>query len=92
MATNHPADWRELFDGALFEPNRVKLRQRIEHARNAINSRLDALTKDPGDSGKNASERIALRDALTTLAELHKIAYTRKASASLGREGGRAAG
>jgi hypothetical protein len=92
MATNDTADWRELFDGALFEPNRVKMRQRIEHARHAINNRLDALMKDQGDSGRSASERIALRDALTTLAELHKIAYTRKASANVSRESGRAAG
>ena len=30
MATADTRDWGELFDAALFEPNRVKLRQRIE--------------------------------------------------------------
>jgi hypothetical protein len=82
MAANDTGEWRELFDVALFEPNRVKLRQRIEHARHAINNRLDALMKDQSESGRIISERIALSDALTTLAELHKIIYARKASTS----------
>jgi hypothetical protein len=90
MATNDTGDWRELFDIALFEPNRVKLRQRIEHARNAINNRLDALMKDQNENERSISEHIALRDALTTLADLHKIAYARKPSASVSGEGGRA--
>jgi hypothetical protein len=91
MATNNNGDWRELFDVALFEPNRVKLRQRIGDARNAINNRLDALRKDQTESGRTISERIALNDALTTLAELHKIVYARKPSASVGGQDGRAA-
>jgi hypothetical protein len=91
MATNDTGDWRELFDAVLFEPNRVKLRQRIEHARHAINNRIDALMKDQSENGRSISEHIALRDALTTLAELHKIAYARKPSASVSGEG-RAAG
>jgi hypothetical protein len=92
MAANDTGDWRELFDVALFEPNRVKLRQRIEHARQAINNRLDALMKDQNENGRSISEHIALRDALTTLADLYKIAYARKPSVSVGGEGGRAAG
>ena len=71
MATHEAGDWRELFDVALFEPSRAKLRQRIEHARHAINSRLDALMKDQNESRGVIAERIALRDALTTLTELH---------------------
>jgi hypothetical protein len=31
--------------------------------------------KDQNETGRSVSEHIALRDALTTLAELHKIAY-----------------
>lgn len=92
MATNQDADWRELFDVALFEPNRVKLRQRITQARQAINNRLDALMKDQNDPGRGISEQIALRDALSTLAELQKLAYAPRPSASVGREGDRAAG
>lgn len=92
MATNETGDWRELFDVALFEPSRVKLRQRIEHAKHAINNRLEALMKDQSDNGRSISEHIALRDALTTLAELRRIAYARKPNASTSREGGRAAG
>jgi hypothetical protein len=87
MATNDTGDWRELFDVALFEPNRVKLRQRIEHARHAINNRLDALMKDQNENGRSISEHIALRDALATLADLYKIAYARKRSANVGGEG-----
>jgi len=47
MATHDTSNWRELFDVALFEPNRIKLRQRIEHARDAINNRVDALMERP---------------------------------------------
>ena len=67
MAANDMGDWRELFDVALFELNKVKLRQRIEHARHAINNRLNALMKDQEENGRSISEHIALRDALTTL-------------------------
>ena len=81
MAANDMGDWRELFDVALFDPNRVKLRQRIERAKDAINTRIDALMKDQNENGGGISEYIALRDALTTLADLHKIAYARKPSA-----------
>jgi hypothetical protein len=79
MATNTTADWRDLFDVALFEPGRARLRQRIAHARQAINHRLEALMNDQGDNGRMFSERIALSDALITLAELHRIVYAGKA-------------
>lgn len=92
MAINNSADWRDLFDLALFEPNRTKLRQCIEHARHAINDRLDFLTQDRNESGRTTSERIALTDALTTLADLHKIVYSRKPSASARRQEERASG
>jgi hypothetical protein len=91
MDTNNTGDWRELFDVALFEPNRVKLRQRIERARHAIKNRLDVLMKDRSESGRAISERIALSDALTTLAQLQKIVFSLKPSASVSREGRRAA-
>jgi len=52
MATYDASNWRELFDVALFEPNRVKLRQRIEHARHATNNRRDALMKDQSQAGE----------------------------------------
>jgi hypothetical protein len=48
--------------------------------------------KDQNETGRSVSEHIALRDALTTLAELHKIAYARKPSASVSGERGSAAG
>jgi hypothetical protein len=89
MATHNNRNWRELFDVALFEPNRVKLRQRIENARHAINNRLAALMKDQSDSARTFSERIALRDALTTLAELYEIVYAPKPSASGSGQAGR---
>ena len=74
-------DWRELFDVALFEPNRVKLSKRIEHARHAINDRLEFLTKDQSESGRTISNALHFSDPLTTLAELHKIVYARKSGA-----------
>jgi hypothetical protein len=89
MATPETGDWRELFDVALFEPSRVKLRQRIEHAQDAINKRLDVLKNETGNE-KTTSENIALRDALTTLAELRRIVYARRSSTSVSRQGGRA--
>jgi hypothetical protein len=81
MTTNTTADWRDLFDVALFKPGRARLRQRIEHAKQAINHRLAALTNEPGENGRAFSERIALSDALTTLAQLDRIVYARKAKA-----------
>jgi hypothetical protein len=92
MAINNTGDWRELFDVALFEPNRVRLRQCIEHAKHAINNRLDVLMNEQSQNGRMISERIALSDALTTLAELHNIVYARKSGASVRRQDGRAAG
>jgi hypothetical protein len=97
MPTTNAGDWRELFDVALFEPNRVRLRQRIEHAKHAIHNRLDSLMdsqvmSDQGENRRIVAERIALSDALTTLAELHKIVYSRKSSPSAKRQDDRAAG
>jgi len=86
MATKITRDWRELFDIALFEPNRTKLRTCIDHAKRAIRSRLDALLTEQGENETIMPERIALSDALTTLADLHKIVYARKPGASVGRE------
>ena len=90
MTPNDVGNWRELFDVALFEPNRVKLRQRIERAKHAINTQIDALTKAQNETGSGISEYIALRDALTTLADLYKIAYAQKPGVSVSGKGGRA--
>jgi hypothetical protein len=88
MATNDTKEWSDLLDVALFEANRVNLQRRIEHATQAIHSRMEELLKDerPGSS----SERVALRNALTTLADLQRIADARKPSGSVGRERGQA--
>ena len=88
MSTNDTQGWSELLDVALFEADRVHLQQRVEHATDAIQRRMEELLKDehPGSS----SERVALRNALTTLADLQRIAYTRKPSGSVGRERGQA--
>jgi hypothetical protein len=45
--------------------------------------------KNENGGGGGISEYIALRDALTTLADLYKIAYARKPSASVSGEIGR---
>jgi hypothetical protein len=88
MATNDTKDWSELLDVVLFEADRVTLRQRMEHATEAIHGRMEELLKDehPG----SISERVALRNALTTLADLQRIAYARKPNGRVRREGGQA--
>ncbi len=92
MATNDPKNWSELLDVALFEPDRVNLRQRIEDAKDAIHKRLEEVLKENANVGSSISERVALRNALTTLADLRKIAYARKPSGRVSRESGRAIG
>ena len=88
MTKNGTKDWSELLDVALFEADRVHLRQRMEHATDAIHRRMEELLKD--EHAGSISERVALRNALTTLADLQKIAYARKPSGSVMRDGGRA--
>ncbi len=43
MAANDAKGWSELFDVALFEADRVNLRQRMEHATDAIHRRMEEL-------------------------------------------------
>ena len=88
MATNESKGWSELLDVALFEPDRVNLRQRMEHATDAIHRRMEELLKD--ENAGSISERVALRNALTTLTDLQKIAYARKPSGRVSRERGQA--
>ena len=90
MATNETKDWSDLLDVALFEADRVTLARRIDDATDAIHSRMEELLKD--EHAGSISERVALRNALTTLADLQKIAYARKPSGSIRREGGQAIG
>jgi hypothetical protein len=90
MATNDTKDWSELLDVALFEADRVHLRQRMEHATDAIHRRMEELLKD--EHAGSISERVALRNALTTLADLQKVANARKPSRSVVRERGQAVG
>ena len=88
MATNETNNWSDLLDVALFEADRVLLQRRIEDATEAIHSRVEELLKD--EYAGNISERVALRNALTTLDDLQKIAYARKPGGSVRREGGQA--
>jgi len=88
MAKNDTKDWSDLLDVALFEADRVNLRRRMEHATDAIHRRMEELQKD--EHAGSISERLALRNALETLADLQKIAYTRKPSGRVSRDGGRA--
>jgi hypothetical protein len=90
MTTNDTKDWSDLLDVALFEADRVTLRQRMEHATNAIHRRMEELLKDEHEG--SISERVALRNALTTLADLQRIAYARKPNGSVRREDGQAIG
>ena len=61
-----------------------------EPARRSDARRSRRMTRD--ENGRIISERIALSDALTTLAELHKIVYARKSSPAIKREDDSAAG
>ena len=88
MATNDTKDWSELFDVALFEANRINLPQRMERATNAIQRRMEELFED--ENAGSISERIALRNALTTLADLQKIASVRKPNGTVNRGRGQA--
>jgi hypothetical protein len=88
MSTNDTQGWSELLDAALFEGDRVYLRQRMEHAKYAIHRRMEELLKD--EPAGSISERVALRNALTTLADLQKVANTRKPSGSVRRASGQA--
>jgi hypothetical protein len=88
MATNDTKGWSELLDVALFEVDRVNLRQHMEHATEAIHRRMEELLK--GEDASSVSERVALRNALTTLADLQKIANARKPSGRVSRESGQA--
>ncbi len=88
MAANNTNNWSDLLDVVLFEADRVSLQLRMEHATEAIHRRMEELQKEehPG----SISERVALRNALTTLADLQKIAYARKPSGSVSRQSGQA--
>ena len=90
MAANNTKDWSDLLDVVLFEADRVNLQRRMEHATEAIHRRMEELQKDehPG----SISERVALRNALTTLADLQRIAYARKPSGTVRRESAQAIG
>ena len=88
MPTNDTKGWSELLDVALFEADRVNLQRRMEHAAEAIHRRMEELQKD--EQAGSISERVALRNALTTLADLQKIAYARKPSGSVSRQSGQA--
>ena len=90
MATNDTKDWSDLLDVALFEADRVNLRRRMEHAMDAIHRRMEEILKD--ENAGSISERVALRNALTTVADLQKIAYARKPSGRVSRESGQAIG
>ena len=88
MATHDTKDWSDLLDVALFEADRVNLRRRMEHATEAIHRRMEELQKD--EHPRSISERVALRNALTTLVDLQRIAHARKPNGSVRRESGEA--
>jgi hypothetical protein len=90
MATNDTKDWSELLDVVLFEADRVNLQQRMEHATDAIHRRMEELLKD--ENAGSIPERVALRNALATLADLQKITSARKPSGRVSHENGRAIG
>ena len=67
--THFLLDWRQLCQAALFETNPVKLLERIARARNAVLDRIE-----DGHTKPLNGEQHDLRDALTTLDSLRRIA------------------
>jgi hypothetical protein len=59
-----PYVWRELYEAAMFETDRTKLRQRVQAAKFSIDDRLQELLKDHGGTPE---ERQAISDALVGL-------------------------
>lgn len=92
MAANETTSWSELLDVVLFEAESANLQQRMERATDAIHRRMEELLQDKDEDAGSISERVALRNALTTLADLERIAYARKPSQRASRESGRAIG
>ena len=90
MATHDTNNWSDLLDVVLFEADRAVLRHHIKHATKAIHTRMEELLKN--ENVDNISERLSLRNALSTLADLQRIAFARKPSGSVRREGGQAIG
>jgi hypothetical protein len=84
MATNDTKDWSDLLDVALFEADRVSLGRHMEEAMAAIRRRMEELLTD--EQADSISERVALRNALATLADLQRIAYARKPNGRVSRE------
>jgi hypothetical protein len=89
MAAN-TNNWSDLLDVVLFEANRVTLPRRIKHATEAIHKRMEELLNE--GNVDSISERLALSNALATLADLQKIAFARKPSQSIRHESGQATG
>src|SRR6266849_6763522 len=83
MATHDTNNWSKLLYVVLFEADRVSLGQYMEHATDAIHRRMEELQKD--EQAGSISERLALRNALTTLADLQRIAYARKPRETLNK-------
>src|SRR5678815_4908393 len=76
MATKDTSDWSDLLDVVLFQADRVTLGKYMEQATDAIEKRMEELQKDEQEG--SISERLALRNALETLADLQRIAHARK--------------
>jgi|SRR5690349_3945961 len=90
MAANDTNNWSDLLDVVLFEADRVALPRRIKHATEAIQRRMEELRQE--GSVDSISERVALSNALATLADLQKIAFARKPRESIRPESGQAIG
>ncbi len=90
----HPTRYRKIRDPCLTRNSRPitehssGMQRRMGHATDAIHRRMKNCSTTKMRSC--ISERLALRNALETLADLQKIACARKPSGSVSREGGRA--
>jgi hypothetical protein len=69
MSNIEQTDWRRLCQSAMLERDPVKLLERVARARNAVLDRIE-----DGHTKPLNGERHDLRDALTTLDNLRRIA------------------
>jgi hypothetical protein len=75
QSVSSPADWRRLYEAALFETDETRVPERISIARSAIVDRIEKVLEMP-----TPGEHRAMADALRHLRRLAEITTIRKAA------------
>ncbi len=77
--TPHPAQWRDFYKAALFEPDPTRVPEHITRAESAIVERARQLF---GQQGDHIEEELALDDALYALQALRNCLQSRSSAAA----------